>query len=203
MVLCVVGKKQLRNMSLHHSKTGISKPKELATLGGGCFWCTEAVFSELKGVERAQPGYSGGKLADPNYEQVSTGKTGHAEVAQITFDPRVISFEEILEIFFATHNPTTLNRQGPDVGTQYRSVIFYHNEEQRTIAEKVIGELNKRKVWGAPIVTQIEPFKAFYKAEDYHKDYFKRNPEQHYCRLVVAQKIAKFRKHYSEKLKSL
>jgi len=176
---------------------------EVAILGGGCFWCTEAVFGELKGVVKVEPGYSGGSLANPTYEQVSTGKTGHAEVVQITFDPRVISFEEILEIFFATHNPTTLNRQGPDVGTQYRSVIFYHNDEQRALAEKVIGELNKREVWDAPIVTQIEPFKAFYKAEDYHKDYFKRNPEQSYCRLVVVPKIAKFRKHYSKKLMSL
>lgn len=180
-----------------------SKHVEVAILGGGCFWCTEAVFGELKGVVKVEPGYSGGSLANPTYEQVSTGKTGHAEVVQITFDPRVISFEKILEIFFATHNPTTLNRQGLDVGTQYRSVIFYHNDEQRALAEKVIGELNKREVWDAPIVTQIEPFKAFYKAEDYHKDYFKRNPEQSYCRLVVAPKIAKFRKHYSKKLKGL
>jgi len=176
---------------------------EVAILGGGCFWCTEAVFGALKGVIKVEPGYSGGSLANPTYEQVSTGETGHAEVVQITLDTRVISFEEILEIFFATHNPTTLNRQGPDVGTQYRSVIFYHNEEQRAIAKKVIKELNKRKVWNAPIVTQIEPFKAFYKAEDYHKDYFKRNPEQRYCRLVVAPKIAKFRKDYNEKVKSL
>lgn len=190
-------------MNLRQSETEISNPKEMATLGGGCFWCTEAVFSELKGVERAQPGYSGGELADPTYEQVSMGTTGHAEVVQITFDPNVISFEEILEIFFATHNPTTLNSQGPDVGTQYRSVVFYHNEAQRAIAEKLIGKLTKRKVWDAPIVTQIEPFKAFYKAEDYHKDYFKRNPEQRYCRLVIAPKIAKFRKHFGEKLKSL
>jgi len=160
-------------------------------------------FQRIKGRGESATRVFRRQIADPTYEQVSRGKTGHAEVVQIAFDPRVISFREILEIFFATHNPTTLNRQEPDVGTQYRSVIFYHNEEQRTIAEKIIGELKKRKVWDAPIVTQIEPFKAFYKAEDYHKDYFKRNPEQHYCRLIIAQKIAKFRKNYSEKLKSL
>ena len=188
-------------MSQDQSKTGFSRQKEAATLGGGCFWCTEAVFSELKGVEKVQSGYSGGAISKPTYEKVSTGTTGHAEVVQITFDPSVISFEEILKIFFTMHDPTTLNRQGTDVGTQYRSVIFYHNNEQKTIAKKVIEEINRAKIWNAPIVTQIEPLKLFYKAEGYHNEYFKRNPEKPYCQLVIAPKIAKLRQHYREKLK--
>jgi len=188
-------------MSQDQLKTGFSRQKEVVTLGGGCFWCTEAVFSELNGVEKVESGYSGGAMSNPTYEKVSTGTTGHAEVVQITFDPRVISFEEILRIFFTMHDPTTLNRQGADVGTQYRSVIFYHNNKQKAIAEKVIEEINRAKIWNAPIVTQIEPFKIFYQAEDYHNDYFKRNPEKPYCQLVIAPKIAKLRQHYREKLK--
>jgi len=188
-------------MSQDQSKTGFSRQKEVATLGGGCFWCTEAVFSELKGVEKVESGYSGGAISNPTYEQVSAGTTGHAEVVQITFDPSVISFEEILKIFFTMHDPTTLNRQGADVGTQYRSVIFYHNNEQKTIAEKVIEEINRAKIWNASVVTQIEPFKVFYEAEDYHNEYFTRNPEKPYCQLVIAPKIAKLRQHYREKLK--
>jgi peptide-methionine (S)-S-oxide reductase len=182
------------------------KPKneqgEVATLGGGCFWCSEAVFSELKGVERVEPGYSGGSVPNPTYEQVCSGTTGHAEVVQITFDPKVISFREIIDVFFATHDPTTLNRQGSDVGTQYRSVIFYHSEEQKATAEKVIEELTEAKTWDAPIVTQIVPFKAFYQAEDYHKDYFKRHPEQAYCQVIIAPKVAKLRKLFLPKLKA-
>lgn len=182
------------------------KPKteqsEVATLGGGCFWCSEAVFSELKGVERVEPGYSGGSVPKPTYEQVCSGTTGHAEVVQITFDPKVISFREILDVLFATHDPTTLNRQGSDVGTQYRSVIFYHSEEQKATAEKVIEELTKAKTWDVPIVTQIEPFKAFYQAEEYHKNYFKRHPEQAYCQVIIAPKVAKFRKLFLPKLKA-
>ncbi len=174
---------------------------EVATLGGGCFWCTEAVFGELKGVVKVEPGYSGGSLANPTYEQVSAGTTGHAEVVQITFDPSIISFREILEVFFAMHDPTTLNRQGADVGTQYRSVLFYHDREQKAKIEKLIEELDNAKIYGAPIVTKVEPFKIFYEAEDYHKDYFKSNPEQPYCRLVIAPKIAKLRKNYRDKLK--
>jgi len=174
---------------------------EVATFAGGCFWCTEAVFSQLKGVEKVESGYSGGKLENPTYEQVSTGTTGHAEAVQITFDPDAISYKEMLEIFFSTHDPTTLNRQGPDVGTQYRSIIFYHNDEQKAIAEHVIKEMTEEKNFDAPIVTQIEPFKAFYEAEDYHRDYFKRHPEQQYCRLVIAPKIAKLQKLYMSKLK--
>jgi len=179
-----------------------TEQREVATLGGGCFWCTEAVFSELKGVERVEPGYSGGSLPNPTYEQVCSGTAGHAEVVQITFDPKVISYKEILEVFFAAHDPTTLNRQGNDVGTQYRSVIFYYNEEQKKTAEKVIEELTAAKTYEAPIVTQVEPFKAFYQAEDYHKNYFKRHPEQAYCQVIIAPKIAKFRKLFLPKLKA-
>ncbi|MGA2462549.1 MAG: peptide-methionine (S)-S-oxide reductase MsrA [Candidatus Bathyarchaeia archaeon] len=174
---------------------------QTATLGGGCFWCTEAVFSELKGVEKVESGYSGGTVPNPTYEQVCTGRTGHAEVAQITFNRTVISYKEILQIFFTVHDPTTLNRQGADVGTQYRSAIFYHNEEQRMIAEQVVREIEDAKIWDAPIVTQLAPFETFYKAEDYHQEYFKQNPYQSYCQVVVAPKVAKFRAHYRAKLK--
>ena len=172
------------------SSASSSEELELATLGGGCFWCTEAVFNQLKGVERVESGYSGGSLENPTYEQVSTGTTGHVEEVQLTFDPDIISFKEILQIFFSTHDPTTLNRQGPDIGTRYRSVIFYHTEQQKTTAEQVIKELTEEKLFEAPIVTKIEPFTKFFKAEDYHKDYFKRHPEQQYCRIVEAPKIA-------------
>jgi peptide-methionine (S)-S-oxide reductase len=182
-------------------KPAATKRMEVATFGGGCFWCTEAVFTQLKGVEKAEPGYSGGKLENPTYEQVPTGTTGHAEAVQITFDPNAISYKEILEIFFSTHDPTTLNRQGPDVGNQYRSVIFYHNDQQKAVAEQVIREITEEKVFDAPIVTQLEPFRVFYEAEDYHKNYFKRHPEQAYCSLVIAQKLAKLRELYMSKLK--
>jgi peptide-methionine (S)-S-oxide reductase len=188
-------------MSAEPSRTASSGRKEVATLGGGCFWCTEAVFSLVRGVEKVEPGYSGGTVANPTYEQVCTGRTGHAEVVQLTYDPQVISFEEILQIFFTTHDPTTLNRQGPDVGTQYRSVIFYHDEKQEATAERVIKRINDEKIWDAPIVTQLEPFKAFYDAEDYHKDYFKRHPEQAYCRSIIQPKIAKLQHLYLSKLK--
>ena len=173
----------------------------MATLGGGCFWCTEAVFTQLKGVEAVEPGYSGGSVENPTYEQVSTGTTDHAEVVQVTFDPNIISYREILEIFFSTHDPTTLNRQGPDTGTQYRSVIFYHNAQQRETAELVLKELTEEKLFDAPIVTSVEPFKRFYKAEEYHKDYFKKHPEQQYCRIIIAPKIAKLQKLYLDKLR--
>jgi len=188
-------------MSQEKLKTAATRRMEVATVAGGCFWCTEAVFSQLKGIEKVEPGYCGGRLENPTYEQVSTGRTGHAETIQITFDPDVISYKEILEIFFSTHNPTTLNRQGPDVGTQYRSVIFYHNDEQKAIAEQVIKELTEEKAFDAPIVTQVEPFMVFYEAEEYHKDYFKRHPEQAYCSLVIAPKIRKLRELYLSKLK--
>jgi len=174
---------------------------EVATLGGGCFWCTEAVFQEVKGVLEVEPGYSGGDLANPSYELVSTGTTGHAEVVQIIFDAKTISFTDILKIFFETHDPTTLNRQGTDVGTQYRSIIFYHNEKQKATAEKVVAELEKSKKYANPIVTQLEPFKIFYGAEKYHKDYYKCNPNQSYCRLIISPKIQKFREKFGEQLK--
>jgi peptide-methionine (S)-S-oxide reductase len=176
--------------------------REVATLGGGCFWCTEAVFSGLKGVVKVESGYSGGTVANPSYEQVCTGRTGHAEVAQITFDPEVISYKEILEVFFTVHDPTTLNRQGADVGTQYRSVIFYHNDEQRAVAEQVVQEITTARIWDAPVVTQVEPLKVFYKAEDYHQQYFENNPRQPYCQIVIAPKVRKFQEHYPDRLKA-
>jgi peptide-methionine (S)-S-oxide reductase len=174
---------------------------DITTLGGGCFWCTEAVFRELKGVVKVESGYSGGTVANPSYEQVCTGKTGHAEVVQITFDPTKITFKELLQIFFTVHDPTTLNRQGGDVGTQYRSVIFYHNNNQKAAAEQAIKEIGAAKIWDGPIVTQVEPFKVFYKAEGYHQEYFEHNPGQQYCQIVIAPKVRKFREHYREKLK--
>jgi peptide-methionine (S)-S-oxide reductase len=178
-----------------------SQSKEIITLGGGCFWCLEAVFDELKGVEQVVSGYSGGEVANPTYRQVCTGTTGHAEVVEITFDPKVISLRELLEVFFTIHDPTTLNRQGADVGPQYRSVVFYRNQEQKTVVGQVIKDLEAAKLWDAPIVTEIAPFKTFYKAEDYHQEYFKLNGEQPYCRLVIVPKIVKLRKLYRDKLK--
>ena len=179
----------------------IAKELETATLGGGCFWCTEAVYLELKGVESVKPGYSGGHVKNPTYQEVCTEATGHAEVVQITFDPEVVSFSEILEVFFVTHDPTTLNRQGNDVGTQYRSAIFYHSEEQKETALKVIELLEKEKAYKKPIVTEVTPFDAFYVAEDYHINYFARNKNQPYCQYVVAPKVEKFRKVFKEKMK--
>lgn len=179
------------------------KKLEVATLGGGCFWCTEAVFQLIRGVEKVDPGYSGGNLPNPTYEQVSTGRTGHVEVAQITFDADIISFREILEIFFGTHDPTQLNRQGADVGTQYRSVIFYRDEQQKAVAERLMSELTSEKVYDHPIVTSVEPLKVFYRAETYHKDYFKNHPKESYCQVVIAPKIAKLQKTYVSKLKVL
>jgi peptide-methionine (S)-S-oxide reductase len=179
-----------------------NKAKEVVTLASGCFWCTEAVFSIVKGVEKVEPGYSGGSVPNPTYEQVSTGTTGHAEAVQVTFDPSVISLKEILEIFFATHDPTTLNRQGTDIGTQYRSVIFYHSKAQKATVEQVIAELNEEGIWDAPIVTQVEPFKAFHKAETYHKDYYKKHPNQPYCQQVITPKLAKLQQRFLGKLKA-
>jgi peptide-methionine (S)-S-oxide reductase len=175
---------------------------EVATLGGGCFWCVEAVFEGLKGVERVESGYSGGPTPNPTYRQVCSGSTGHAEVVRVSFDPRVISFREILEVFFTAHDPTTLNRQGGDVGTQYRSVIFYNDDQQKEIAEKVIDELNAADIWDAPIVTEVVAAQPFYKAEDYHQEYFRNNPGEGYCRVVIAPKVAKFRKRFRDRLKS-
>jgi peptide-methionine (S)-S-oxide reductase len=174
---------------------------EIAVIGGGCFWCTEAVFQHIRGVEKVEPGYSGGIVPNPNYEQVSTGTTGHAEVARITYNPKEISYREILEIFFDTHDPTQLDSQGADIGTQYRSIIFYLNETQKTTAEQLIQELDREKVYKKPIVTQIAPLKEFYPAETYHKDYYKMHPTAPYCQVVIAPKIAKLQKTYITKLK--
>lgn len=174
---------------------------ELATLGGGCFWCLEAVYNELQGVERVVSGYAGGTVPHPTYEAVCAEETGHAEVVQLTFDPQAISYTDILRVFFTIHDPTTLNRQGADVGTQYRSVIFYHSPEQRRIAEDLIRELTAAKVWDDPIVTEVVPFEAFYPAEEYHQRYFERNPTWPYCVYVVAPKVAKVRKVFADKLK--
>jgi peptide-methionine (S)-S-oxide reductase len=174
---------------------------QIATFGSGCFWCTEAVFERLNGVRSVVSGYAGGTVKNPSYEQVCTGKTGHAEVTQITYDPKVITYDELLEVFWKTHDPTTLNRQGNDVGTQYRSVIFYHNEEQKRLAEKYKEELNKSGAWDKPIVTEITPFTNFYPAEGYHQDYYENNPHQGYCAFVIAPKVEKFEKVFKDKLK--
>jgi peptide-methionine (S)-S-oxide reductase len=174
---------------------------EITTLAGGCFWCLEAAFSQLKGVERVQSGYAGGRVANPSYEQVCTGTTGHAEVVQITFDPQVVSFDDLLHVFFTIHDPTTLNRQGADVGTQYRSAIFYHTPDQKAAAERVIAELQREHVWDDPIVTELKPLESFYPAEEYHRDYYRRNPNQGYCSAVIAPKVAKVRKLFLDKLK--
>jgi peptide-methionine (S)-S-oxide reductase len=174
---------------------------ETATLAGGCFWCLEAVYLELKGVERVVSGYAGGRVPNPSYELVCSGTTGHAEVVQITFDPAVISFGELLDVFFTIHDPTTLNQQGPDHGTQYRSAIFYHSAEQKAEAERKIAALTAEQLWDDPIVTEVVPLDAFYPAEAYHQDYYRRNPGQGYCRVVIAPKVSKARKLFLEKLK--
>lgn len=178
-----------------------NKNLEVATLGAGCFWCTEAAFNIIKGVERIEPGYTGGTVPNPSYEQVSTGKTGHAEAAQIFFDPKLISYKEILEIYFTMHDPTSLNRQGADVGTQYRSAIFYYNQEQKAIAEALIEELTKEAIFDKPIVISVEPLKVFYNAETYHKDYYKKHPKEPYCQVVIAPKIAKLQQRFFDKIK--
>ena len=174
---------------------------ENATFGGGCFWCVEAIFERVKGVRTAESGYSGGSTANPNYKQVTSGQTGHAEVVQLTYDPQLISYVELLEIFFKTHDPTTLNRQGADVGTQYRSIVLYHNEEQRASAKKVIAALGEEGIWPDPIVTAIEPYEEFYSAEAYHQEYYENNPNAGYCRVVINPKVEKFEKLFKEKLK--
>lgn len=173
---------------------------ELATFGGGCFWCAEAVFKELRGVKSVVSGYSGGQTTSPSYEQVCSGRTGHAEVVQITFDPAAVSYAELLEVFFKTHDPTTMNRQGHDVGTQYRSVIFYHNDRQREAAEAIRRQLDQSGAFAAPIVTEISPLTSFYPAEAYHQDYFQRNPEQAYCAAVIRPKVDKFRAVFGDRL---
>lgn len=177
------------------------KQIETATFGAGCFWCVEAIFQDLKGVHSVKSGYSGGHVKNPSYKEVCTGSTGHAEVTQIEFDPSVISFEDLLYVFWRTHDPTTMNRQGADVGTQYRSVIFYHSEKQKEIAEKSKKETDASDLYSDPIVTQIEPFTNYYPAEDYHQDYYNLNPNQPYCRLVIDPKVQKFKKKFKDKLK--
>lgn len=174
---------------------------ETATLGGGCFWCLEAVYELMRGVEKVESGYTGGHVPNPSYEEVCSGTTGHAEVVQVTFDPDVVTFRELLEVFFTIHDPTTLNRQGADVGTQYRSAIFYASPEQKETAEAVIRELEAEEVWDAPIVTEVVPLEAFYPAEPYHREFYRRNPMQPYCVAVVAPKVAKFRRKFTEKLR--
>ena len=174
---------------------------QTATLAGGCFWCLEAVFDEVKGVQGVESGYAGGHVDNPSYRAVCNGGTGHAEVVQVHFDPNVVSYRDLLNVFFAIHDPTTLNRQGADVGTQYRSGIFYHDDEQKMIAGELIKDLNSQKIWDKPIVTEVAKLDQFYMAEDYHQEYFARNPYQPYCQAVVAPKVSKFRKHHLEMLK--
>ena len=184
-----------------NSTTSVPAGKEVATLAGGCFWCLEAVFDGMKGVASVESGYMGGRTANPTYEQVCGGDTGHAEVVRVTFDPAIVSFKELLEVFFVIHDPTTLNRQGNDAGTQYRSAIFYYTPQQKTDAVAVIARLDAAGLWNGPIVTQLAPATAFYMAEGYHQEYFARNPYQPYCQAVVAPKVAKFRKHFLDKLR--
>jgi peptide-methionine (S)-S-oxide reductase len=174
---------------------------EVATLGGGCFWCLEAVYDQLRGVTDVVSGYSGGHVPAPSYEQVCRGSTGHAEVVQVTFDPSIVTFRQILEVFFAIHDPTTLNRQGADVGPQYRSAIYYHSTEQKLMAEQVIADLTAKKLWDRKVVTEVAPFEEFFPAEAYHQEYFARNPGQGYCQFVIAPKVAKFRKEHMANLK--
>lgn len=190
----------LLSLSLLANKRMENK-REIATFGGGCFWCVEAIFERVSGVHKVESGYSGGTVSNPDYKMVTSGTTGHAEVVQITFDPEVVSYLELLEIFFKTHDPTTLNRQGADVGTQYRSIVLYHNEQQSELARKVIVELDSEGIWSDRIVTTVEPFERFYSAESYHQEYYENNPNQGYCRMVITPKLEKFESIFKEKLK--
>jgi peptide-methionine (S)-S-oxide reductase len=176
--------------------------RETAVLGGGCFWCTEAVFAELAGVESVEPGYAGGTEPNPSYEDVCTGETGHAEVVRVVFDPARLTYGDLLRVFFSVHDPTTRNRQGADLGTQYRSVVLYSDEGQRRTAEEVVREITDEKLWRKPIVTELAPLGTFYPAEEYHRDYFRRNPERAYCQLVISPKVAKFRKRFADRLRA-
>ncbi len=191
---------EVKKESNRHKMDNTSKV-DTATFGAGCFWCVEAVFQRLKGVEKVISGYTGGTKENPTYKEVCTGRTGHAEACQVIYNPSVITYPELLEVFWSTHDPTTLNRQGADEGTQYRSVIFYHNDEQKKLAEGYKEELTKQKIYSNPIVTEITPFKKFYKAEDYHQNYFNENPEQAYCNLVIQPKVEKFKKVFKTRLK--
>ena len=186
---------------MNGNSTSSGTNRRLATLGGGCFWCLEAVFEQLQGVVSVTSGYAGGHVDDPSYRDVCTGATGHAEVVQVEFDPSIISFDEVLDVFFAMHDPTTLNRQGADVGTQYRSVIFWHDNEQRQAAERKIATLNAAQIWDRPIVTQVVPFQSLFRAEEFHQGYFQSNPNQPYCQAVVSPKVAKLRQKFAAKLK--
>ncbi len=198
-------------MTLIHAQKGVvstlekekdvSADSETITLGAGCFWCVEAIFENLIGVESVVSGYSGGDMENPSYEEVCSGSTGHAEVVQVHYNPEIISLGEILDVFWRTHDPTTLNRQGADVGTQYRSAIFYHDDQQKAIAEKSREEMDKSDVWENPVVTEITPFRSFYKAEQYHQNYYEENPNQGYCRFVINPKLQKFKKEFKDKLK--
>jgi len=201
---CGQNKPAKSTVSIHNEikSSTMSANLEVATLGGGCFWCTEAIYLDLKGVEKVVSGYTGGQVENPTYKAVCTGTTGHAEVVQVTFDPAVVSFKEVLEVFFLTHDPTTLNRQGNDVGTQYRSAVFYHTEAQKAVAEQVKAELNKAGAWSNPIVTEITAAAKFYPAEDYHQNYYNQNGREPYCQFVVRPKVEKFRKVFKGKLKS-
>ena len=183
------------------SEIAMEQATEKATLGGGCFWCTEAIYRQMVGVTDVRPGYCGGSLKNPTYKEVCTGETGHAEVVQVTFNPEKVGYKEILEVFFATHDPTTLNRQGADTGTQYRSIIFYHSDKQREVVQEVISQLARENVYTKPIVTEVTKLDVFYPAEDYHKDYYVRNKNQPYCQFVIAPKVEKFRKVFKDKLK--
>jgi len=190
----------LLSLSLY-GNDGMKDKFEIATFGGGCFWCTEAIFERVKGVQEVASGYAGGHVSNPDYKMVTSGTTGHAEVVQITFDPEIVTYLELLEIFFKTHDPTTLNRQGADVGTQYRSIVLYHNEQQNKLAREVLDELDSERIWADPIITEIQAFEEFYSAEAYHQEYFENNPNQGYCRLVITPKLEKFEKVFKEKLK--
>ncbi len=191
----------LQLTSQETTKKEIIMNTKIATFGSGCFWCTEAIFSRLDGVEKVEPGFAGGETKDPTYNEVVSGNTGHAEVAQITYNPDIVSFSTLLEIFWKTHDPTTLNRQGADVGTQYRSAIFFHDKEQENLAKSFKNDLDSAKIWNNPIVTEIVPLKVFYPAEDYHNDYYKNNPTNSYCNFVITPKIEKFEKVFGDKLK--
>lgn len=198
---CQQASTQQSNTSLPMSQTQQTKNLEIATFGGGCFWCIEAVFQRLKGVEKVVSGYAGGHKENPTYKEVCSGTTGHAEVCQIYYDPQQITYQELLEVFFTAHDPTTLNRQGADVGTQYRSIILYHNEQQKSIATDFIQRLEESKIFNSPIVTELKPFTTFYPAEDYHQNYYNNNPTQPYCTFVVKPKVEKIKKLFSEKIK--
>ena len=199
---CLCLATQITSTSAEQSDNDLMEDRtQTATLAGGCFWCLEAAFEGLRGVVSVVPGYTGGQEANPSYREVCTGTTGHAEVVQITFDPGVVSFRDLLEVFFSIHDPTSLNYQGADYGTQYRSAIFYHSPEQKQEAERIIGELTAADVWARPIVTEVKPLTAFYPAEEYHHQYFRRNPEEGYCQMVIAPKLDKFRKKYAAKLR--